>query len=354
MRNIEPANLDQTTLIDGGSYVPADHHHPHLIIFSGTNSGRRHKLRRGITTVGRSPTTDISLNDDRVSRVHCIIEWMGDTIAIEDKGSTNGTFVDSCRVSRAILSPGVIFQLGHSMMKIEYKTEAEIRLEESLLYSATFDTLTGIFNRYHFLKLAAMELAYAGRHTLPVGIIMADIDDFKSVNDTYGHQWGDFVLSKFANMVIENKRTEDLVARYGGDEFIILPRGEAGREALHAYCERIRQAVEDFKFSFDSAPVGITVSIGFHFKKIEPGDPDTMVADLIHQADQALYIAKEKGRNRTESLVDEPPCVDKAPLEQRDESIPENRQAAGKASRKARIFSSGSGPRPRANRSQAA
>jgi len=303
MRNIETANLDQTTVIDGGSYVPTDTHYPHLIIFSGTNSGRRHKLKRGITTIGRSPTTDIDINDDRVSRVHCIIEWMGDTITIEDKGSTNGTFVDSSRVSRAVLPPGVAFQLGHSMMKIEYKTEAEIRLEESLLYSATFDTLTGIFNRYHFIKLASMEIAYAGRHMLPVGIIMADIDDFKSVNDTYGHQWGDFVLSKFANIVIENKRTEDLVARYGGDEFIILPRGDVSQEAMYAYCERIRHAVEDFKFSFDSAPIGITVSIGFHFKKIDRDDPETMVSDLIHHADQALYLAKEKGRNRTESLV---------------------------------------------------
>lgn len=320
MRNIEPANLDQTTIIDGGSFVPADHHHPHLIIFSGTNSGRRHKLRCGITTVGRSPTTDISLNDDRVSRLHCIIEWTGDTITIEDKGSTNGTFVDSCRVSRAILTPGVFFQLGHSMMKIEYKTEAEIRLEESLLYSATFDTLTGIFNRYHFIKLASMEVAYAGRHMLPVGIIMADIDDFKSVNDTYGHQWGDFVLSKFANIVIENKRTEDLVARYGGDEFIILPRGEASRDALHAYCERIRHAVEDFKFSFDSAPVGITVSIGFHLKKIDRDDPESMVSELIHDADQALYLAKEKGRNRTESLVKDSTCIDVAPLQRGAES----------------------------------
>jgi two-component system cell cycle response regulator len=300
---MEPSNLDQTTIIDGGSYVQADTHHPHLSIFSGNNSGRRHKLKRGITTIGRSPRTGISINDDRVSRVHCIIEWMGDTITVEDKASTNGTFVDSYRVDRAILSPGVIFQVGHSMMKIEYKTEAEIRQEESLVYSATFDTLTGIFNRYHFTKLALMELAYAGRHGLPVGIIIADIDDFKSINDTYGHQWGDFVLSKFANIVIENKRTEDLVARYGGDEFIIFPRGEVSQESMYAYCERIRHAVEDFKFSFDAAPVGITVSIGFHVKKIELEDPETMISELIHIADQSLYRAKEKGRNRTESLL---------------------------------------------------
>jgi diguanylate cyclase (GGDEF)-like protein len=313
MRDIEPANLDQTIVIDSGSCVQADRHHPHLVIFSGTNSGRRHKLRRGITTIGRSPTTDINLCDDRVSRVHCTIDWTGDTITIEDKASTNGTFVDSCRVSRATLSPGMTLQLGHSMMKIEHKTEAEIRLEESLLYSATFDTLTGIFNRYHFIKLASMEVAYASRHGLPAGIIMADIDGFKSVNDTYGHQWGDFVLSKFADIIVENKRTEDLVARYGGDEFIVLPRGELSREAIHAYCERIRQAVEGFKFSFDSVPIGITVSIGFHLKKMELHDPETLVSDLIHHADHALYLAKEKGRNRTESLLKKSSVLETAP-----------------------------------------
>lgn len=313
MRDTEPVNLDQTIVIDSGSCVQADRHLPHLVIFSGANSGRRHKLRLGTTTIGRSPTTDISLCDDRVSRVHCAIEWTGEAITIEDKASTNGTFVDSRRVNRACLSPGMTVQLGHSMMKIEYKTEAEIRLEESLLYSATFDTLTGIFNRYHFTKLASMEVAYASRHGLPAGIIMADIDGFKSVNDTYGHQWGDFVLSKFADIIVENKRAEDLVARYGGDEFIVLPRGEVSREAIHAYCERIRKAVEGFKFSFDSVPIGITVSIGFHLKTMGLDDPETLVADLIHHADHALYLAKEKGRNRTESLAGKASRLDAAP-----------------------------------------
>ena len=299
---MESANLDRTTIIEGGDQVQADIHHPHLVIFSGSNCGRRHKLQRGITTVGRSPRTDISLNDDRVSRVHCVIEWLGDTITIEDKGSTNGTFVDAQRVCRAILHPGVTFQLGHSLMKIEYKTEAEIRQEESLVYSATFDTLTGIFNRHHFIKLASMEVSYASRHRLPTGLIIADIDGFKSVNDTYGHQWGDFILSKFANILIENKRTEDLVARYGGDEFLVLPRGDITREAMAAYCERIRRAVEECRFSFDATPIGITVSLGFDFQRMEGDDPEALVSDLIRRADQALYLAKENGRNRTEGL----------------------------------------------------
>jgi diguanylate cyclase len=103
--------------------------------------------------------------------------------------------------------------------------------------------------------------------------------------------------------LVENKRTEDLVARFGGDEFLVLPRGDITREAMLAYCERIRRAVEGCTFSFDAKPVGITVSIGFHVQKLEGDDPEALVADLIRRADQALYLAKERGRNRTESLA---------------------------------------------------
>lgn len=303
MQNIETVNLDQTTIIDAAAYAPADDRHPYLIIFSGDNSGRRHRLRPGPMTIGRSPRADIVIGDQRISRVHCILDWTGDTLTIADQGSTNGTYVECKRAGRAALSPGMPFQLGHSMMKIEYKTEAEIRQEESLLYSATFDTLTGIFNRQHFTKLASMELAYASRHLLPVGVILADIDHFKSINDTYGHPWGDFVLSRFAAILTENKRAEDFVARYGGDEFIMMPRGLVSPEILQAHCERIRSAVENFKFSFDAALIGITVSIGFHFRKIERQTPQTQVDDLVHRADEALYQAKAKGRNRTEAAV---------------------------------------------------
>lgn len=303
MQDIETANLDQTTIIDAGAYAPADDRHPYLIIFSGDNSGRRHRLCQGPMTVGRSPRADIVIGDQRISRIHCVIDWEGDILTIEDQGSTNGTYVECKRVSRAPLSPSVPFQLGHSMMKIEYKTEAEIRQEDSLLYSATFDTLTGIFNRQHFTKLASMELAYASRHLLPVGVILADIDHFKSINDTYGHPWGDFVLSRFATILTENKRAEDFVARYGGDEFIMMPRGLVSPEILQTHCERIRSEVEKFKFSFDAGRIGITVSIGFHFRKIDRQTPQTLVDDLVHRADEALYQAKAKGRNRTEAAV---------------------------------------------------
>ncbi len=117
-----------------------------------------------------------------------------------------------------------------------------------------------------------------------------------------GHQSGDLVLAQLANTIVENKRTEDLFGRYGGDEFIILPRGETSKESMQVQCERIRKAIEGFEFCFEDRCIRITVSLGFHLTKAGNSDAETMLLDLIRKADQALYYAKEKGRNRTESL----------------------------------------------------
>ncbi len=296
-------NLAKTTTVEEKSPFHTKDRHPYLVIYIGNNSGCRHKLNSGSTTVGRSPQADIRIEDERISRIHCIIEWMGDTITIEDKGSTNGTYVDARKVSRTTLPPGVPLQLGYSIMKIEYKTEAEIRSEESLLQQASLDALTGIFNRYHFTKLALMEMAYARRHKLPIAVILMDLDNFKQVNDIYGHQSGDLVLGQFANAVIENKRAEDLFGRYGGDEFIILPRGEISKEGIRENCERLRKAIESFEFCFGESFAKITISLGFHLAMVERKDTETILNDLIHKADQALYLAKQNGRNRTESLT---------------------------------------------------
>jgi two-component system cell cycle response regulator len=302
MKESQLINLAKTVTVDDESLVHAKIRRPHLVIYIGNDSGCRHLLRNGIMTIGRSPQADISIEDNRISRIHCIVESIGDTFTIEDKGSTNGTYVDARKVSRAPLLPGVSLQLGRSIMKIEYKTDDEIRSEENLLHRASLDALTGIFNRHHLTKLSLMEMAYASRHKLPIGVILMDIDNFKEVNDMYGHQCGDIVLAQFAKTVIENKRTEDLFGRYGGDEFIILPRGEISKEGMQAHCERIRKAVESYEFCFEETCVRITISLGFHLTKVEGSDTESMLYDLIHKADQALYLAKEGGRNKTESL----------------------------------------------------
>jgi diguanylate cyclase (GGDEF)-like protein len=303
MKKSEFSNLNKTVLIDDDSDIKVSLRHPYLVVFIGNDSGKRHKLKPGTMTIGRSPRADISLDDDRISGIHCLIKWTDDIIAIEDKGSTNGTYVDSQKIGYAHLPPGVAFQIGHSVMKIEYKDESEIRLEENLVHRASIDTLTGIFNRQHFMSLASKEIAYARRHQQAVGIIMIDIDNFKRVNDNYGHLIGDFILAQVSSVIREGKPAEDLFGRYGGEEFIILPRGEIEKEAIFNQCERIRKAVEKFEFCHTNACVRLTISIGFHLDRPNNGAVKSILNDLIDKADRALYFAKEKGKNRIESLI---------------------------------------------------
>jgi diguanylate cyclase (GGDEF)-like protein len=174
-------------------------------------------------------------------------------------------------------------------------------LEKNLHRSASIDGLTGIFNRQYFMKRADEELAYARRHHRSLGIIMIDIDHFKLINDTYGHQMGDFVLNRFASIIKTQKRSEDVFARYGGEEFIILPRGDLSKEGMHLHSERFRQTIETSDFAFGETCVRITISLGFHLAM--DGDQQPSIDEWIGKADEALYRAKDLGRNRTECLA---------------------------------------------------
>ena len=206
------------------------------------------------------------------------------------------------KVTNAVLQPSVPIQLGQSVMKIEYKDEAEIQAEENLLRKVSTDSLTGIFSRQHFDEMASMEMAYACRHQQVVGMIMLDIDNFKHVLDTYDAQTGDFVITRFAEIINQTIRTEDLFGRYNDEEFVIMPRGVVTREDVFALCERIRQAIKDHTFRFGEDSIQITLSLGYHLEKVKGREPNEKLADMISQAAQALYLAKDKGRNRTESL----------------------------------------------------
>ena len=295
-------DLSRTEILDTSESIQISDRHPYLIIFIGNDAGKRHKLKRGKMTVGRSSKADITIKDQRISRIHCVLEWVGDTIILEDQGSTNGIFYDSKKVTNAVLQPGIPIQLGQSVMKVEYKDEAEIHGEENLLRKVSTDSLTGIFSRPHFDELATMEMAYACRHEQVVGMIMLDIDNFKHIIDTYDAQTGDFVVTRFAEIINQTIRTEDIFARYNDEEFVIMPRGVVTREDVLALCERIRNAVKNHTFRFGEDSIQITVSLGYHLERVKGREPNEKLADMINQAAQALYLAKERGRDRTQSL----------------------------------------------------
>ncbi|MDD3352396.1 sensor domain-containing diguanylate cyclase [Zoogloea sp.] len=174
---------------------------------------------------------------------------------------------------------------------------AEIRERDDLLSRlATTDALTGLANRRHAMDALQTMLARAQRKGDPVGIIMLDIDAFKAVNDRYGHPAGDRVIQEVARVLQANAREYDVVARLGGEEFLVACDGGT-QEATVTMAERIRTGVEACRIQ-DSADTSlhVTVSLGVHSAVPQCAQED--IEQMIRAADQALYRAKEAGRNR--------------------------------------------------------
>jgi two-component system cell cycle response regulator len=158
---------------------------------------------------------------------------------------------------------------------------------------AIMDYLTGIYNIRYFYSRLEEEFSRAERYQMPLSCIMFDIDHFKKINDSYGHRIGDFILREFAQLVKRYTRKSDLLARYGGDEFILLLPQTSLKGALNE-ARRLQKVVREIRFRQLKEGRGITVSFGmscFPDKGIK--NPD----DLINFADNALYKAKEKGRD---------------------------------------------------------
>lgn len=154
------------------------------------------------------------------------------------------------------------------------------------------DPLTGILNRRAFQKALTREISFARRHKLPLSFVIIDIDHFKRINDTYGHEVGDYVLKNFSKIIRKSIRYEDTFARFGGEEFILILPNTNIDSALEV-CERIRQKIEKTKFK------GIKEKITASFGITELLQTDKEL-DVLKRADEALYEAKRKGRNRCE------------------------------------------------------
>jgi diguanylate cyclase (GGDEF)-like protein len=305
----DPNWMEQTMEVEGeGEESAPEQSMPYLVMYSAQTMGKRLDLTETKVTVGRSPQADITVSDNRVSKVHCSLQYRNGKIVIEDNNSTNGTFVNGHRIEREELTTSAMLQVGGTIMKIEFKHQAEVEFEDEILKKATTDALTGIANRHYFMSRAREELAFAKRTNILLGIVMMDLDHFKEVNDTHGHQAGDYVLNQFAHLVNNRIRGEDIFGRYGGEEFVIFMRGDIGPPGAKAFCERIRKVIEEFQFNFSGKDIPVTVSIGLCLKR---GRDVNALEELVEAADKALYRAKQGGRNRVEvswTETDGPPA----------------------------------------------
>jgi len=182
---------------------------------------------------------------------------------------------------------------------IELQNEL-LTAREFLQDKASHDSLTGLWNREEILGILTHELARAEREGHSVSAIMADLDNFKQVNDTYGHMAGDMVLFTIAGKMHSQMRTYDSIGRYGGEEFlIILP--ECGKKCAMTFADRLRSHVAGNDVDTPEGLISVTISLGIAVA----GNGRNLNADsLIRAADKALYEAKAKGRNRVEIFSD--------------------------------------------------
>ena len=169
---------------------------------------------------------------------------------------------------------------------------------EAYAHAAAVDPLTGLFNRRYFHVRLEEELQRSRRHEIPLALLMMDIDDFKGVNDAYGHLAGDMVIKETAEILRRSVRVFDVCTRFGGEEYAVIMPASSEESAL-AVAERIRARVAAYRPTERPGDVlRVTVSIGLTLS-----DPNMTASDLIRRADDALYVAKRAGKNRVRAFL---------------------------------------------------
>ncbi|MCX7010152.1 MAG: diguanylate cyclase [Kiritimatiellaeota bacterium] len=177
-----------------------------------------------------------------------------------------------------------------------------LQTREALRIKATHDPLTGLWNHEEIFRLLDLELFRAERQKVSVGIILADIDHFKKINDTFGHLAGDHALRTVAQEMQALVRSYDAVGRYGGDEFLLVLPG-CDRAKLVTLAERLRNSLREKKTESPRGPISLTLSLG---AVVYEGQKGADATALLHDTDTALYSAKHAGRDRLVIADDQP------------------------------------------------
>ena len=272
-----------------------------FVVLAGTQVGKMYKIDKREMVIGRSLEASLRIDDDGISRMHAKVICSDDAVVeIKDLNSTNGTFCNGQTVASQVLRDGDKVQVGSTtILKFSYQDSLDEEFQRQQYESATRDALTGAYNKKFFLDRIPSEFTYAQRHEKPLSLGMLDIDFFKKVNDTYGHQAGDYVLKVVTQIIQDVIRGDDILARYGGEEFALIMRDTPPELAFIAV-ERVRRRIEEEIIIYSGQKIAVTISAGIG---AVPGEGIRTVDDLIKQADEYLYSAKHKGRNRTESGV---------------------------------------------------
>jgi diguanylate cyclase (GGDEF)-like protein len=266
-----------------------------LLRMDGVGAGTVVSITTPPFSIGRHATNRLPVDDDSISRFHARFVCENGDYYVEDLGSRNGTFIQGKRITRALIRDDDWVQLGARVAFRFAMTDARQEgLLRKLYESSTRDALTAAYNRRHFDDRLRAEIAFAVRHATDCGLILLDLDHFKRVNDTHGHPAGDEVLRHLSAIATRMLRTEDVFARFGGEEFAVILRGASTRGASQL-AERLRDALATTHASYEGSKIPMTLSAGCAaLSCCSAPTPEEVIA----VADRRLYAAKQGGRNR--------------------------------------------------------
>ena len=209
-------------------------------------------------------------------------------------GRSHGFAATGISLVVSVLAWRQFFTATHLRWELADANARLAQKQEDLEFQATHDTLTGLCNRREFLRLTKAELVRARRYPADTSLIMVDLDHFKKINDSYGHPVGDEVLKQTAKLLSKRVRAQDLVARLGGEEFVILLRETPKNGALEL-AEALRTSLNKSPMTINDLELSISASFGISSL---PKGHSGSVDELYSAADKALYLAKSAGRNR--------------------------------------------------------
>lgn len=233
--------------------------------------------------------------DQHLRDLHIIITSARDTLEDKVRGLELGA-ADYLTKPFSMTELQARIKVGERIVRYQKTLQEQ---QSQLEHLAREDVLTGLANRRRFEERAKEECLRAQRYHHPLSILLADLDHFKSINDNYGHAFGDIVLKDVGQTLLRHCRTSDLCARHGGEEFaILLPETELAE--AYKVAERLCAAVRSLVFKQPSGAVQVTVSFGV--SSMDHGQPQSL-EEILEQADQALYAAKRNGRDRVEAYT---------------------------------------------------
>ena len=283
---------------------------PALVFLSGELIAVPIPLEREEVILGRALEADVRVNDTQVSRQHARITTTKDLVSgkadytLIDLNSRNGTFLNGHRITLEKLNNGDKIAIGETILRFDLLDEIDREYQRQIHRLISHDDLTGLLSSRSFFSELRREAGRAATDGRPFCVLMMDGDNFKSVNDTYGHLTGSKTIEEIGFSIMTNLRTGDAAARFGGDEFAAFLLDADMPQALVA-AERMRASIETQEFSVlqpgrTTETHHITVSIGISSFPEDSSDP----IELVEMADSALYRAKREGRNRVAAYRD--------------------------------------------------